>query len=105
MRHQFKVIHMAGGSGIGARGFDRAKANLGGDTASFINVGSVDIDPLACADYEYLTGKKALCADLHALTPAELLAYCPERPDVGFSSPPCKGGGHPRVPARRDRRG
>jgi site-specific DNA-cytosine methylase len=75
-----------------ARGVVAAKARLGNDEADFENVGGIDIDGAACADFGMLTGKRALQADLHELTPADLLAYAgPRVPDAVISSPPCKG--------------
>lgn len=97
MKHTATVFHMAGGSGVGAHGWNRSEARLGSDTLSWKCVGSIDIDPHACADFEMLTGVPALCRDLHTVTPAELAAYssrCGLRdgpPDVVFSSSPCKG--------------
>lgn len=80
------------GLGAGALGFLRSCAQLGGATARFRSLGGVDIDPEACADFEMLTGSPALCADLATLTPGELRgAWGNRRPDVIFSSPPCKG--------------
>jgi site-specific DNA-cytosine methylase len=98
MNHEATALHLASGSGVGAMGFDKAVAKLGADSLRFKCVGGVDIDPDACADFEYLTGVPALLADLHQLTPAELRAYvskCGQRedtpPDVVFTSSPCKG--------------
>ncbi len=79
------------GLGAGARGFLQAAARLGEHGARFRNLGGIDNDPLACADFEYLTGSKALCADINAVSPEQLRAYAGERrPDVVFGSPPCK---------------
>ena len=81
------------GLGAGALGFLDAVARLGRDgEARFVNLGGIDLDPLACADFEYLTGGRALQADISKLSPAELLAFAgPRRPDCVFLSPPCKG--------------
>ncbi len=79
------------GLGAGARGFIQAAARLGENEGRFVNLGGIDNDPLACADFEYLTGVKALCADINEITPEQLRAYAGERrPDVIFGSPPCK---------------
>ena len=80
------------GLGAGARGFLDATAHFGGSSARFRSVGGVDVDRDACRDFERLTGSPALCADVHALQPAELRAAWGERrPDAVFLSPPCKG--------------
>lgn len=74
------------GLGAGARGFLQAAARFGKDEARFVNLGGVDMDPLACKDFEYLTGAEALCAGLNAVTPEELRFFVVVRPDVIFSS-------------------
>lgn len=43
------------------------------------------------AAHDYLTGGRATLADLGTMSPAELRAACTGRPDVVFTSPPCKG--------------
>jgi hypothetical protein len=63
-----------------------------GVRARFRLIGGIDIDPEACADFEYLTGSPSLCADVAKLTPDALRAFAGERaPDCVFSSPPCTG--------------
>ena len=77
------VLHLFCGSGGGALGFQRA---------GFRSVGNIDFNVDACADVQYLTGEKATVADLTTLSPDELREICgDERPDVLFTSPPCKG--------------
>lgn len=77
------VLHLFCGMGGGALGFQRA---------GFRSIGNLDVDPVAVQDVEYLTGEKATQADLSTLTPQELREICGERrPDVLFTSPPCKG--------------
>ena len=76
------VLHLFAGAGGGALGFQRA---------GFTSVGNLDFDPVACAALEYLTGERATVADLGVMSPAELRAACTGRPDVVFTSPPCKG--------------
>lgn len=89
---EFTAGFLAAGIGVGALGFMNALGRLASDTAKFKCLGGVDNDAGACADFEYLTGAPALCADLHVLTPAELkAAWGPRRPDAIFSSSPCKG--------------
>lgn len=75
------VLHLFAGAGGGALGFHRA---------GFRSVGAFDLDPVACATLEQLTGERATVADLAALQPHELRAACTGRPDVVFTSPPCK---------------
>lgn len=82
MKNRFGVLHLFAGLGGGALGMLRAGLEP---------VGAVDIDPAACADYELLTGYPATVGDLATMTPDELRAVCTRRPDVVFSSPPCKG--------------
>lgn len=80
------------GLGAGALGFIEAVGQLGEDRARFRNLGGIDNDPLACADFEYLTGGSATCADVSAITPAELVdRWGAATPDCVFLSPPCKG--------------
>lgn len=98
--YQFTSLYPFGGLGLGALGFMEAVGQLGGDTASFKNLGGIDLDPDACADFTYLTKAPSLCADIKTLTPAKLRAFLAKhhgrkaaarRPDICFSSPPCKG--------------
>jgi site-specific DNA-cytosine methylase len=89
---EFTVLFPFCGLGAGARGFLEAMAQLGRDRARFVNLGGIDLDPEACADFERLADGPSLCADLATLSPAELLAFAgPRRPDCVFLSPPCKG--------------
>lgn len=98
MKHEATVFHMAGGSGVGAHGWNKSEVRLADDTLGWKCVGSIDIDPDACADFEMLTGVPAFCGDLHTITPEQILRYsiaCGLRagtpPDALFSSSPCKG--------------
>lgn len=75
------VLHLFSGLGGGALGFQRA---------GFRSVGAFDIEPDACLDLEYLTGEKATVADLSTMSPGDLREACTGRPDVVFTSPPCK---------------
>lgn len=76
-----KALHLFCGLGGGALGFQRA---------GFESVGAFDFDAAACRDFEYLTGEPATVADLATLSPDQLRAGCSSRPDVVFTSPPCK---------------
>ena len=88
---EFTILHLFGGVGGSALGTAASRARFAGHEARFKDLGSVDFNQQVCDDYEMLTGVKALCADVHTLTPAELLRYCPRCPDVVMMSPPCKG--------------
>lgn len=88
----FRAGFLFCGLGAGARGFISGRANLGTDDAVFESVGGIDNDPLACADFEYLTGSKATCADISAMTVGDMRAALGEVvPDAVFLSAPCKG--------------
>jgi site-specific DNA-cytosine methylase len=98
--HVFTALFPFCGLGAGARGFIEAMAHLGTDSARFLNLGGIDVDAESCSDFERLAGGPALRADLHSLTPAELIAWlvaqhgrkiAERRPDAVFLSPPCKG--------------
>lgn len=91
-----KIQYTAGfffcGSGGGALGFLQAEMRLLGSQASFRSVGGIDIDPMCCADFEYLTDSPALCADMAEVTPEQLRRFMgASAPDVVFGSAPCKG--------------
>ena len=77
-----KALHLFAGIGGGALGFQRA---------GFETVGAVDFDASACRDFELLVGRPCTHGDLSTMSPAELASACTERPDVVFTSPPCKG--------------
>jgi hypothetical protein len=53
---EFTAFFPFGGLGAGARGFIRALARLGPDTARFRNLGGIDLDAAACVDFKTLTG-------------------------------------------------
>jgi site-specific DNA-cytosine methylase len=91
-RKRYRALFGFSGSGLGAYGFARASARLLGRDAAFELVGGIDIDPRACADFEYLTGALALRADIAELTADELRAFAgPAAPHAVFCSAPCKG--------------
>lgn len=77
-----KALHLFAGIGGGALGFA---------AAGFALAGAVDFDAGACRDFQLLTGQPCTHGDLSTMTPAELAAACTGRPDVVFTSPPCKG--------------
>lgn len=82
------------GLGLGALGFltaERTLPNLG-VRARFRSRGGIDFDPMACRDFEYLTESPALCADVGALTPGDVVRFFGAvAPHALFWSPPCKG--------------
>lgn len=69
-------------SGIG--GMD-----LGFDRAGFKHLFSIDFDEETCANHAIVTGLPAHRGDLATMTPSDLRALAPRRPDVLISSPPC----------------
>lgn len=105
----FTVFHLFSGLGGGALGFQRAAETWNGQTVRFTTLGGIDSDPEACADFTALTGTAVTCLDLFArddytafhghepgpdwreATPEDLRrAAGGQRPDVVFTSPPCK---------------
>ncbi len=88
----FRAGFLFAGLGAGARGFLQASARLGEASARFTSVGGIDIDAEACADFEQLTGTRAVREDVATLQPARLRELWGDRaPDSVFTSPPCKG--------------
>ena len=80
------------GIGPGALGFLRAAVRLLGTEGRFVCLGDIDVDPLACIDFERLTKALAWCIDVRDITPEELRErYGEDAPDVVFGSPPCQG--------------
>ncbi|MBN8472355.1 DNA cytosine methyltransferase [Corallococcus exiguus] len=91
--HTFTIGYPFCGSGIGASGSDAAIVQVLGASATFRNMGGIDFDSEACADFELLTGARALCADVTKLTVDALRAFWGSRPpDVLKGSAPCKAG-------------
>lgn len=67
---------------------------LGGLTRGFEDAGfeeafALDYDAAACRDHGRICKREATQADLATMTPDELRALSPRRPDVLVSSPPC----------------
>lgn len=106
----FGVFHLFSGSGGGALGFQRAEEEYLGFRGRYTTLGGVDVDPDACADFTMLTGVPATVLDLFSRDdyqafhgnppPATWREAVPEdlrraaggvRPDVIFTSAPCKG--------------
>lgn len=103
-------FHLFCGVGGGALGFNRGEARVGRLSAQFRCLGGIDSDASACRDFTTLVGVPATCLDLfsreqyerfHGRRPSpgwreatvdDLRAAAGgERPDILFTSPPCKG--------------
>lgn len=108
--HVFKAFMSCAGIGFGALGFKRGHARIGRASARFRILGGLDVDPVACADFERIVGAPCARIDLfdveqytafHGCLPPEdwrpataddlRAAAQGEHPDVVFWSPPCKG--------------
>lgn len=106
----YGVLHLFSGSAGGAMGFGSARQEWNGLRGRFVTLGGVDVDEEACQDFEALTGVRATRLDLFSredytafhgkVPPADWREATPEdiraasgnvRPDVVFTSPPCKG--------------
>jgi site-specific DNA-cytosine methylase len=106
---EYKVLHIFCGSGGAAVGFQNAISEYKGAVAKFKTLAGVDVDPLCCQDFEYLTDSKAVQMDLFTredyiafhgkeppadwreIEPYDLYRAAGDYPDVIFLSPPCKG--------------
>lgn len=97
--------------GIGGQdlGLEQSRHQYKGITGKFKTIFGIDVDPVACKNFERITGNKALCIDLFTrrqyimfhghepepeweeLTPQKLRGLCVKRPDIVIMSPPCKG--------------
>lgn len=107
---EFTDFHLFCGIGGGAKGFQKSLAEYNGRVGKFRSLGGVDCDPLACCDFERLTGSpvtqmdfftredyilfhgKEPPAEWQEVEPEDLFnAAGREYPDVIFLSPPCKG--------------
>ena len=107
---EIRHAHLFCGLGGGARGFNRGHARVGQLVARMRCLGGIDVDPAACRDFEHLAEAPATCLDLfdreqyrafHGCEPPEgwreatpddiRRAFGGERPNIIFSSPPCKG--------------
>jgi site-specific DNA-cytosine methylase len=63
----FKDVHFFCGSGGGGIGFARSHARVGRTTAKFESLGGIDVDPIACADFEQNVGAPAYPLDMFTL--------------------------------------
>ncbi len=84
----YKVVTFFCGSGAKTLGLLRARGKAG---SRFESVGAFDIDPLAVADFELLTGACGQVLDLAEVSTEQLAERCVGRPDMVVMSPPCKG--------------
>lgn len=106
----FSDFHLFCGAGGGALGFSWATRTFGPLQGRFRSLGGIDSHPRRCADFALLMGRPATCMDLFSAedyaafhgrlppegwreaTPADVRAAAGgERPDVVFTSAPCKG--------------
>lgn len=106
----FNAFHLCAGIGGGARGFQDGHARLGRTTARFRTIGAVDVDRAACAAFDRITGARSTVLDLFSREQYEAFhgrksppdwreATADDlrraagwlRPNVVFSSSPCKG--------------
>jgi site-specific DNA-cytosine methylase len=86
----FRDVHFFCGSGGGGIGFKRGHARIGRTTARFEGMGGLDVDPIACADFERNTGSPAYPLDL--FTEEQFMQFhrsCTKRCRV------CRGTGKP----------
>jgi len=107
---EFTAFHLFSGIGGGALGSAAARASWLGCLGTIRNLGGIDSDPAACADFERFTGTTATCLDLfdreqyeafrgkqppegwREATPEDVRrATGGQCPDIVFTSPPCKG--------------
>lgn len=101
--------HIFCGIGGGAKGFNRGKARVGNIVGKFRCVGGIDVDAIACKDFERIAKARATCLDLFSREqyvefhgqeppagwreagPADIIEAFDERPHIVFLSAPCKG--------------
>ena len=105
-----KNFFLFGGAGAGAAGFKAADPSIGTIKGRMVVLGGIDVDPLACDDFQMLTGVRQACVDLfslqqyqawHGRMPPEgwreatadtvRAAAQWQFPDIVFLSAPCKG--------------
>ena len=107
---EVRHFHVCGGVGGGAKGFNKGTARVGAMVARPRCIGSVDVDPVACASFERIIGMP--CTQLDLFDRRQYLAFHGhepptgwreatgedfrraaggERPHIVFMSTPCKG--------------
>lgn len=106
----FNALYLCAGIGGGAKGFQDSVEEYKGIMGKIKTLAGIDNDPLACEDFERITGAPAFCMDLferrdyiafHGQEPPEdWKEVTPEdiknttkgiSPDIVFVSAPCKG--------------
>lgn len=109
-RVEIRHFHLFCGLGSGAKGFNKANPRVGSMVGEFSCIGGIDIDTVAIANFESLTGCPGTVRDLmsaeqyeafhgcpppdgwHEATPADIQnAAGGQRPHIIFLSAPCKG--------------
>jgi site-specific DNA-cytosine methylase len=88
----FTAVFLFAGLGAGARGFLDAFVSLRNLAARVRSLGGVDVDPIACRNFQRLTGSVCHERDIGKMTAADLRALFGDvAPDVVFMSAPCQG--------------
>lgn len=104
------TVNFCCGIGGESLGISSSKHEYKGIHGNFKNICGFDVDPIACKNYERITGSAAICADLFSkeqytmfhgeepdsdwreLTGSDIREFCKGiYPDMVFMSPPCKG--------------
>lgn len=106
---QIRHGHLFCGSGSGARGFSRSTARVGQMRAEMVCVGGIDIDRAAINDFQRMVGVPGTVMDLASreqyiainerqppedwreALPSDVRAAFTDRPNIIFTSSPCKG--------------
>jgi site-specific DNA-cytosine methylase len=112
IENQMKFYSVNFCCGIGGQdlGFEQSGHEYKGVKGQFDTIAGFDNDPVACRNFERITGSRAVCADLFSkeqyilfhghepgdgwreLTAEDIRNHCNGiRPDIVFMSPPCKG--------------
>ncbi|MEW9124572.1 MAG: DNA cytosine methyltransferase [Thermotaleaceae bacterium] len=110
-KYEMKLYTVNFCCGVGGQdlGLEQSSHVYKGIAGKFETLLGIDVDPIACKNFERITGNKAVCIDLFTrrqyimfhghepgpeweeLTPKKLRELCGRRPDVVIMSPPCKG--------------
>ncbi|VVT03032.1 Site-specific DNA methylase [Marinobacter salarius] len=109
-RVEIRHFHLFCGLGSGAKGFNKANPRVGSMEGEFSCIGGIDIDAVAIANFESLTGCPGTVRDLMSAEQYQAFHGCPppegwqeatpadiqnaaggQRPHIVFLSAPCKG--------------